>query len=179
MIQWNPVNLITGEFRLSLNRNNTIHYKLIESFKSWTLSVDGKARSSKQQDWRFPKRNSPRQRHLTKTHFDLVSGPWRRTFCAMSWMFWRLKLINFKLCECALFRMNRIGSLFPLAIVAFGLFNMIMFLSPDKVRSSLIHYVEYWHNLFHFSITYLPDLPTSKISSTLTTSTTSSTSSTS
>ena len=57
----------------------------------------------------------------------------RRTFLCLT----VLKLIHFRLCECALFRMYRIGlhSLFSLTIVAFGMFAMLMFLTQDKVGS--------------------------------------------
>ena len=50
------------------------------------------------------------------------------------------------------------------------IFSFSMFFSsPTWLIHSFIHYIELWHNLFHLSITYLPDLPTSMTSMTSTT----------
>ena len=45
------------------------------------------------------------------------------------------------------------------------------FLAALSATYLMIHYIQFWHNLFHFSITYLPDLPTSSTSTTSTTRT--------
>ena len=40
------------------------------------------------------------------------------------------------------------------------LFNCPSSSIPTSVIESFIHYIEFWHNLFHFSLTYRPDLST-------------------